>query len=165
MTFFHERHYIRYFVVQLGEKEDEDEQQQQEQEQGEQQQESERQGDYKQRLALLSSSPEALKRKDSKEINCMAKEVSVMGYALGARCCNLDEIQLFPSCIAKESSTLKTRLPAFIALYQLNPCYQVSANFAQPLQYQPRTVPAQLSTINSCQSVASRHVNNPSVSR
>jgi hypothetical protein len=76
MTFFHERHYVRYFVVQLGEKEDEDEQQQQEQEQGEQQQESERQGDYKQRLALLSSSPEALKRKDSKEINCMAEEVS-----------------------------------------------------------------------------------------
>jgi hypothetical protein len=25
--------------------------------------------------------------------------LSVMGYALGARCCNLDEIQLFPFCI------------------------------------------------------------------
>ena len=62
-TFFRERRYVRYFVVQAEEKEDEEEQQE-EQEQGEQQQndeqqESERQGDYKLRLAFLSSSLEA----------------------------------------------------------------------------------------------------------
>jgi hypothetical protein len=86
-TFFRERRYVRYFVVQVGEKEDEEEEQQQEQGQGEQeqndeqqqngkQQELERQGNYKQRLALLSSSLEALKREDSKAINRMAEEVS-----------------------------------------------------------------------------------------
>jgi hypothetical protein len=65
-TFFRERRYVRYFLVQAEEKEDEEEQQQQ----GEQQQSDE------QRLALLSSSLEALKRKDSEAINRMAEEAS-----------------------------------------------------------------------------------------
>ena len=78
-TFFRERRYVRYFVVQAEEKEDEEEQEEQqdaeEQQQGEQQ-ESERQSNYKQRLALLSSSLEALKREDSEAINRMAEEAS-----------------------------------------------------------------------------------------
>jgi hypothetical protein len=83
-TFFRERRYVRYFVVQAEEEEDEEdeeEQQEQEQQQGEQQQsdeqqESERQGDYKLRLSLLSSSLEAIKREDSEAINRMAEEAS-----------------------------------------------------------------------------------------
>jgi hypothetical protein len=79
-TFFRERRYVRYFVVQAEEKGDEEEQQQGEQQRGEQQlgeqQESERQGDYKQRLALLSSSLEALKREDSEAMNRIAEEAS-----------------------------------------------------------------------------------------
>jgi hypothetical protein len=74
-TFFRERRYVRYFVVQAEEKEDEEEQQRGEQQQGEQQ-ESGRQGDYKQRLGLLSSSLEALKREDSEAIDRMAEEAS-----------------------------------------------------------------------------------------
>jgi FtsZ-interacting cell division protein YlmF len=73
-TFFCKRRYVRYFVVQAEEEEDEEEQEQ-EQQQGEQQ-ELERQGDYKQRLSLLSSSLEALKREDSEAINRMAEEAS-----------------------------------------------------------------------------------------
>jgi hypothetical protein len=68
--FFCERRNVRYFVVQAEEKGDEEEQQRGEQ------QESERQDDYKQRLALLSSRLEALKRKDSEAINRMAEEAS-----------------------------------------------------------------------------------------
>jgi hypothetical protein len=80
-TFFRERRYIRYFVVQAEDEEAQEEQQQAEQQQGgqqqaKQQQESERQGDYKQRLALLSSSLEALKHKDNEAINCIAEETS-----------------------------------------------------------------------------------------
>jgi hypothetical protein len=79
-TFFRERRYVRYFVVQAEEKEDEEEQQRGEQQRGEQQQgeqqESGRQGDYKQRLGLLSSSLEALKREDSEAIDRMAEEAS-----------------------------------------------------------------------------------------
>jgi TATA-binding protein-associated factor Taf7 len=79
-TFFCKQRYVRYFVVQAKEEEDEEEQEQ-EQQQGKQQhsdeqQELERQGDYKQRLALLSSSLEALKREDSEAINCIAEEAS-----------------------------------------------------------------------------------------
>jgi FtsZ-interacting cell division protein YlmF len=74
-TFFRERRYVRYFVVQAEEEEDEEEQQVQEQQQGKQQ-ESERQGDYKQRLSLLSSSLEALKREDTEAIDRMAEEAS-----------------------------------------------------------------------------------------
>ena len=59
-----------------GEVEEEQEQQQQQGEQQDEQQESERQGDYKQRLALLSSSLEALKREDSEAIDRMAEEAS-----------------------------------------------------------------------------------------
>jgi hypothetical protein len=67
--------------MQAEEEEDEEEQEQeqeQEQQQGEQQQgeqqELEQQGDYKQRLSLLSSSLEALKREDSKAIDRMEEE-------------------------------------------------------------------------------------------
>jgi hypothetical protein len=42
-TFFRERRYVRYFIVQAEEKEDEEEQQEQEQQQGEQQQSDEQQ--------------------------------------------------------------------------------------------------------------------------
>jgi FtsZ-interacting cell division protein YlmF len=73
-TFFCKQRYVRYFVVQAEEEEDEEEQEQ-EQQQGEQQ-ELERQGNYKQRLSLLSSSLEALKREDSEAIDCMAEEAS-----------------------------------------------------------------------------------------
>jgi hypothetical protein len=62
--------------VQAEEEEDEQEQQQQQQQQQREQQESGRQGDFKQRLALLSSSLEALKREDSAAINRMAEEAS-----------------------------------------------------------------------------------------
>jgi hypothetical protein len=80
-TFFRERRYVRYFVVQAEEEEDKEmQEQQQQQHQGEQQQgeqqESGRQGDFKQRLALLSSSLEALKREDSEAIDRMAEEAS-----------------------------------------------------------------------------------------
>jgi hypothetical protein len=83
-TFFRERRYVRYFVVQEEEAQEEQqqaEQQQAEQQQGGQQQakrqqESWQQGDYKQRLALLSSSLEALKRKDSEAIHRIAEEAS-----------------------------------------------------------------------------------------
>jgi hypothetical protein len=81
-TFFRERRYVRYFVVQAEEKEDEEmqeqqrgEQQESERQQGEQQ-ELKRQGDYKQRLSLLPSSLEALKREDSEAIDRMAEEAS-----------------------------------------------------------------------------------------
>jgi hypothetical protein len=72
-TFFRERRYVRYFVVQTEEEEDEEEQEQEQQQQQGEQQESERQGDYKQRLALLSSSLEALKREDSEAIDRIAE--------------------------------------------------------------------------------------------
>jgi hypothetical protein len=72
-TFFRERRYVRYFVVQTEDEEDEEEQEQQQQ--GEQQ-ELGQQGDYNQRLALLSSRLEALKREDSEAINRMAEEAS-----------------------------------------------------------------------------------------
>jgi hypothetical protein len=86
-TFFSERRYVRYFVVQEEEAEEEQQQQGEQQElkrQGEQQelkrqgeqQELKRQGDYKRRLALLSSSFEALKQEDSRAIDRMAEEAS-----------------------------------------------------------------------------------------
>ncbi|KAF2818031.1 hypothetical protein CC86DRAFT_461270 [Ophiobolus disseminans] len=102
-TFFRKRRYVRYFIVQEEEQEEQQqgEQQQQggQQQQGRQQQlggqqqqgeqqgreqgreqggqhESERQGGYQQRLALLSSPLGALKRKDSKAIDCIAAEAS-----------------------------------------------------------------------------------------
>jgi hypothetical protein len=79
-TFFRERRYVRYFVVQAEEEEDEEMQEQQQQHQGEQQQgeqqELGRQGDFKQRLALLSSILEALKREDNEAIDRMAEEAS-----------------------------------------------------------------------------------------
>ena len=77
-TFFRERRYVRYFVVQAQEDKQQNASEQQdalEQQQGEQQ-ESERQSHYKQRLALLSSSLEALKHEDSEAINRMAEEAS-----------------------------------------------------------------------------------------
>jgi hypothetical protein len=87
-TFFRERRYVCYFVVQEEEAQEEQQQAEQQaeqqqakqqrsgQQQAKQKQESERQGDYKQRLALLSSSLEALKRKDSEAINRIAEEAS-----------------------------------------------------------------------------------------
>jgi hypothetical protein len=60
-TFFRERRYVRYFIVQ------------EQKEQGEQDAPEQQQGD-EQRLALLSSKWEALKRKDGKAINRIAKD-------------------------------------------------------------------------------------------
>jgi hypothetical protein len=95
-TFFRERRYIRYFVVQedaqaqqgdgqqgdeqqgdeqQGDKQQSDEQQGDEQ-QGDKQQGDKQQGDYKQTLAYLASSLTALKRKDSEAIDRIAKESS-----------------------------------------------------------------------------------------
>jgi hypothetical protein len=65
-TFFRERRYVRYFVVQ--------EEKEQEKQQGDKQQGDKQQGDYKQTLAYLASSLTALKRKDSEAIDCIAEE-------------------------------------------------------------------------------------------
>jgi outer membrane protein OmpA-like peptidoglycan-associated protein len=70
-TFFQEPCNVRYFVVQ-----EEEAQEEQHQQQSNEQQESEQQSNYKQRLALFSSSLEALKHKDSKAIDCIAEETS-----------------------------------------------------------------------------------------
>jgi hypothetical protein len=89
-SFFRERRYARCFVVQEEEAQQEQQQQDEQQQgwqqhgnnqegndqQGNEQQESERQADYKQRLALLTSSLEALKREDSKAIDRIAEEAS-----------------------------------------------------------------------------------------
>jgi hypothetical protein len=74
-SFFCERRYICYFVVQEEEAR-EKEQQQGEQQHSIEQQESERQVNYMQRLSLLSSSLEALKHEDSKAIDRIAEEAS-----------------------------------------------------------------------------------------
>jgi hypothetical protein len=80
-TFFRERRYIRYFVVQedaqaqQGDKQQGDEKQGDEQ-QSDEQQGDKQQGDYKQTLAYLASSLTALKRKDSEAIDRIAKESS-----------------------------------------------------------------------------------------
>ncbi|KAF2022950.1 hypothetical protein EK21DRAFT_119233 [Setomelanomma holmii] len=78
-TFFRERRYVRYFVVQeeeQGQQQNQEQQQQQQQQQSDERQESEQQSNYKQRLAYLSSSLEALKSKDSKAIDRIAEEAS-----------------------------------------------------------------------------------------
>ena len=62
-TFFRERRYVRYFLVQ-----------EQSEQQGEQQ--GEQQSDEQQRIFLLSSSLEAVKRKDSEAMNRIAEEAS-----------------------------------------------------------------------------------------
>jgi hypothetical protein len=106
-TSFREWRYVRYFVVQDEKAQEEEqqqsglqqggqqqsglqqdkqqqteqqqtEQQQAKQQQAEQQQELEQQGNFKQRLAPLFLSLEALKRKDSEAINCIAEEASAM---------------------------------------------------------------------------------------
>jgi hypothetical protein len=80
-TFFRERRYVRYFVVQeqkeQGEQhaEQQGDEQQGDEQQGDEQQGDEQQGD-KQRLALLSSKWEALKREDSKAMNRIAEDAS-----------------------------------------------------------------------------------------
>jgi hypothetical protein len=88
-------------VVQAEEEEDEEMQEQQQQHQGEQQQggqqESGRQGDFKQRLALLSSSLEALKREDSEAIDRMAEEASAKDRASWFKRTRWDEhLQAYP---------------------------------------------------------------------
>jgi hypothetical protein len=90
-TFFRERRYIRYFVVQedaqaqqgdeqQGDEQQSDEQQSDEQQgdkqQGDKQQGDKQQGNYKQTLTYLASSLTALKRKDSKAIDYIAEESS-----------------------------------------------------------------------------------------
>jgi FtsZ-interacting cell division protein YlmF len=100
-TFFRERRYVRYFVVQVEEEEDEEMQEQQqqqgEQQQSDEQQESERQSDYKQRSALLYSSLEALKREDSEAIDRMAEEASAKDRTGGFKRTRWDEhLQAYP---------------------------------------------------------------------
>ncbi|KAF2818328.1 hypothetical protein CC86DRAFT_414079 [Ophiobolus disseminans] len=65
-TFFRERRYVRYFIVQEEDK----------QQQGDEQHGLEPQGGYQQRLALLSSTLEALKHEDSEAIDHMPEKAS-----------------------------------------------------------------------------------------
>lgn len=70
-TFFRERRYVRYFIMQ------EDAQEQQgDKQQGDAQQGDKQQSDYQQTLTYLSSSLATLKREDSEAIDRIAGEAS-----------------------------------------------------------------------------------------